>query len=163
MKRAALVLAAVVIGAALAIAATRPSASTPTSSPTSTPSTVALVPRPAPQISRADVMDQREELSASERGRVHRTRLLDATLVTAAQAHGVSIVAGPARASEDAPQDMVVTPAPDLTVREIADGVSRICGALQDPCKRRDYRFLIQTPSGQALLPARLIEPTTKD
>lgn len=163
MKRAALVVAAVVIAAALAIVATRPGSSTSTSSPTSTPSTVARAPRPAPRNSRADVMDQREELSASERGRIDRARLLDATLMTATQAHGVSIVAGPARASEDDPQDMVVTPTPDLTVREIASAVSRICGALQDACERRDYRFLIQTPSGQALLPARLIEPTTKD
>lgn len=163
MKRAALIVAAVVIAAALVIVATRPSSSTPTTSPTTAHSTVARAPRPAPRISRADVMDQREELSASERGRVRRTRLLDATLVTAAQAHGVSIVAGPARASEDAPQDMVVTPGADLTVREIATAVSRICGALKDPCEGRDYRFLIRTPSGQALLPARLIDPTTKD
>jgi hypothetical protein len=163
MKRAALIVAAVVTAAAMAIVATRPGTSTPPVSPTSTPTTVARASRPAPRISRADVMDQREELSASERGRVHRTRLLDATLVTAAQADGVSIVAGPARASEDDPQDMVVTPALDLTVREIASRVSRICGVLEDPCERRDYRFLIQTPSGQALLPARLIDPSTKD
>lgn len=159
MKRTAHIVAAVVIAAALAIAATRPNASTPTSPPTSTPTTDARAPRPTPRISRADVMDQREELSASERGRISRTRLLDATLVTAAQAHGVSIVTGPARASDEAPQNMVVTPAPDLTVRETASAISRICGALQDPCERRDYRFLIQTPSGQAPLPARMIDP----
>ena len=163
MKRAALVLAVVVIAAALAIVATRPEPSTSSSSATSTPTSVARAPRPVPRIARADVMDQRDQVTKAERGRISRTRLLDATLVTAAQAHGVSLVAGPARASEDDPQDMVVTPAPDLTVREIASAVSRICGALKDPCERRDYRFLIQTPSGQALLPARLINPTTKD
>jgi len=159
MKRAALIVAAVVIAAALAIVATHPEPSTSTSSATSTPTSVARTPRPAPRISRADVMGQRDQVTATERGRIQRTRLLDATLVTAAQAHGVSIVAGPARVSDDAPQDMVVTPAADLTVREIAAAVSRICGVLEDPCERRDYRFLLQTPSGQALLPARMINP----
>jgi len=161
MKRAALIAAAVVIAAALAIVGARPgsSTSTTTSASSSTLSTVARAPQPAPRISRADVMGQRDQVTATERGRIRRTRLLDATLVTAAQAHGVSIVAGQAPASEDAPQDMVVSPGPDLTVREIASAVSRICGGLQDPCERRDYRFLIQTPSGQALLPARMIHP----
>jgi hypothetical protein len=159
MRRAAVIVAAVVIAAALAIVATRPSSSTPTSPPMSTPTTVARAPRPAPRISRADVMDQRDRVTAPERGRIKRARLLDATVVTAAEAHGVSIVAGQARASDEAPQDMVVTPGADLTVREIASAVSRICGALEDPCERRDYRFLIQTPTGQALLPARMINP----
>lgn len=163
MKRATLMVAAVVIAAALAIAATRPSSSTSTSSTTAPPVTAPVTASPRVRVSRADVMDQRDQVTAAERARIRRTRLLDATLVTAARAHGVSILTGPARTSDRAPQTMVVTPDPGLTVREIASAVSRICGALNDPCARRDYRFLIQTPSGQATLPARLIDPTTKD
>lgn len=160
MKRAALVVTAVVIAAALAITATRASAPSPRASPTTSAPTVgARATRPEPQASRADVQAQDDQVSAAERGRIRRGRLLDATLVTAAAAHGVSILTGPARPSDRARQDMVVTPAPGMTVREIAAGVSRICRALEDPCVRRDYRFLIQTPTGRALLPARLIHP----
>lgn len=159
MKRAALIATAVVVALALAIVATRPS--TPTTSTTSAISPAATAPAspPGPRVSPADVMAQRDEVTAPERGRIRRTRLLQETLVTAARAHGISITTGNARPAEGAPQDMVVAPEPDLTIREIADGVSRICEALRDPCARRDYRFLIQTPSGRALLPARLIDP----
>lgn len=158
MRRAALIAMAVVIAAALTIAATRPRTPTTTRSAIS-PAATAPVSAPGPRVSRADVMAQRDEVTAIERGRIRRTRLLEQTLVTAARAHGVSITAGNARTTDDAPQDMVVAPDPDLTVREIAAAVSRICRALEDPCVRRDYRFLIQTPSGQAVVPARLIDP----
>ncbi|CAB4892286.1 unannotated protein [freshwater metagenome] len=160
MKRTLAIVAAVVIAAALAIVATRPGSPTSTSSATTTVAT-ATTPAgaSAPRISQAAIDAQHDEVTAPERGRIARTRLLDATLVTAAQAHGVSITAGTARASDRAWQDMVITAAPDLTVREIASAVSRICSALNDPCERRDYRFLIQTPTGQAVVPARLIHP----
>ena len=161
MKRTALIVSAVVIAAALAITTTRPTAPprSSTSSATSAPAAGPAAAPPTARISRADVQDQDDRVTAAERGRIHRDRLLDATLVTAAAARGVSILTGPARITDRAPQDMVVTPNPDLTIREIATAVSRICRALNDPCVRRDYRFLIQTPTGRALLPARLIHP----
>lgn len=159
MKRAALLIAAALVAAALAITASRPRTSTSSTSITAATSMTTTATPAAPPVSRRKVMTQRDRMSAGDRGRIRRTRLLDATLVTAAQAHGVSILTGPARTSDRHPQDMVVTPSGDLTVREIAAAVSRICDALKDPCQRRDYRFLIQTPSGRALLPARLIDP----
>jgi len=160
VKRAALIAGAVVIAAALTIVATRPGSTTSTSSTTSAVATaITTVAAPAPRISQAAINAQHDEPTRAERGRVGRTRLLDATLVTAAEAHGVSVAAGNARRSDRDRQDMVVTPAPDLTVREIAGAVSQICHALNDPCERRDYRFLIQTPTGRAVVPARLIHP----
>jgi hypothetical protein len=133
MKRAALVVAAVVIAAALAIATTRPSAPS-RSTRSAMPSPTARAEQPGPGISRADVQAQRDQVTAAERGRIDRDRLLEQTLVTAAAAHGVSITAGDARPTDDAPQDMVVAPDPNLTVREIAAGIATdVSGQLRGP------------------------------
>jgi hypothetical protein len=159
MNRTALIAAAVIVLGALLTVTTRPGTTTPATVAGTSVDAPTEVPAKAPRILRTDVGAQHDQVTAEERSRIGRTRLLDVTLVTAAQAHGVSITTGIGRRSDRDPQDMVVTPAPDLTVREIAAAISRICDALEDPCVRRDYRFLIQTPTGRAVVPARLIHP----
>jgi hypothetical protein len=159
MKRA-LALALIVIVATVVLWPRGESTPRPSSPPVPAPSVAA--PAPGPETVRE--VNRQSELPPTrqrvERRRVARMRLLELTRTRTQQMRGVTVLAGNAPDAVGDPQEMWVTAPPATTRRAATAAVRDLCRTVGDPCRRRDYRFVLRTSPQARQLP---IAPDAKD
>ncbi|MGX6447866.1 hypothetical protein ACVU7I_07350 [Patulibacter sp. S7RM1-6] len=152
MKRA-LLLGVIVVVAAVALWPRGESAPGPGRPAVAAPPVAASVPGPAAV---AEVNRQSELPPARqrrERRRVVRMRLLELTRTRTRQMRGVTVLAGNAPDAVGDPQEMWVTAPPSTTRRAATAAVRDLCRTVGDPCRRRDYRFVLRTSPRARRLP----------